>query len=89
MVEIEFDKRSLNKFLKRVTYCAQFGEKNAKKMRSINRKVSKTYVKAARSKIGQSKNRLLFGKTDKKILPLNLGGYIVPWEVGRREVIRI
>lgn len=66
MVEIEFDKRSLNKFLKRVTYCSKFGEKNAKKMRSINRKVSKTYVKAARSKIGQSKRPVVIWKNGQK-----------------------
>ncbi len=66
MVEIEFDKRSLNKFYKRVMYCAQFGEKNAKKMRSINRKATKAYVKAARSKIGQSKRPVIIWKNGQK-----------------------
>lgn len=66
MVKIEFEKRSLNKFLKRVLYCSEFGVKNAKKMRSINRKVSKTYVKAARVKIGQSKKPVVIWKNGKK-----------------------
>jgi hypothetical protein len=48
---VNFDKRSLQKFLKRVEHCKKFGVKNSKKITQINRDVSKVYVNALRTSI--------------------------------------
>ncbi len=55
MVEMKFNKKDLQRFTTRVKYCARFGQKNAKKMVSINKKVGKDgYIKEAKSKINDS-----------------------------------
>jgi hypothetical protein len=55
MVEMQFSRKELERFTKRVRYCARFGQKNAKELVAINKRVGKTYVKAARSAISDSK----------------------------------
>ena len=55
MVSIDFRDKELQKFLKRVAYCAEFGRKNQREMLKINRRVSKTYWMKARRNIRDAK----------------------------------
>lgn len=87
MVSINFDDKELQKFLKRVTYCAEFGRKNQREMLKINRKISKTYWLTARRKIRDAKDVFKVyknGNLYKEIQPGTLRKSMGSWRSGRR-----
>jgi len=55
MVDISFSRKELEKFTKRVRYCAKYGQKNARELVAIHKRVGRVYVKAAKSAISDAK----------------------------------
>lgn len=88
MVEMQFSRKELERFTNRVRYCARFGQKNAKELVAINKRVGKTYVKAAKSAISDSKedvNIYRNGKIERTIKRGTLRRSMGTWKAKRGE----
>lgn len=87
MVNINFNDKELQKFLKRVAYCAEFGRKNQREMLKINRRVSKTYWMTARRNIRDAKEVFKVYKNKsvyREVTPGTLRRSMGAWQSGRR-----
>lgn len=90
MVEMQFSRKELERFMSRVRYCSKFGQKNAKELVAINKRVGKTYVKAAKSNISDSKedvNLYRNGKIERTIKRGTLRRSMGTWKAKRGESI--
>ena len=88
MVSIDFRDKELQKFLKRVAYCAEFGRKNQREMLKINRKISKTYWMKARRNIRDAKEVFKVWKNGniyREVTPGTLRRSMGAWRSGRRN----
>jgi len=88
MVSINFDDKELQKFLKRVAYCAEFGRKNQREMVKINRRISKTYWMTARRSIRDAKEVFKVwknGSVYREVTPGTLRRSMGAWRSGRRN----
>ena len=90
MVNINFNDKELQKFLKRVAYCAEFGRKNQREMVKINRRVSKTYWMTARRSIRDAREVFKVWKNGniyREVTPGTLRRSMGAWRSGRRNNI--
>ena len=88
MVNINFNDKELQKFLKRVAYCAEFGRKNQREMVKINRRVSKTYWMTARRSIRDAREVFKVWKNGniyREVTPGTLRRSMGAWRSGRRN----
>lgn len=88
MVEMKFSRKELEKFTKRVRYCAKYGQKNAKELVSIHKRVGKQYVNAAKAAISDSKedvNIYRNGKIERTIKRGTLRRSMGTWKAKRGE----